>query len=103
MRGTKVPLNISYVELKQENINKNIYEIKYVCGYTVKFDPSHPKREIPQCINCQRYGHKKAFAIEKQHASSMQEIICNCKDTSKYVKCVLCKAIQPGNYQGCMI
>jgi len=52
-RGTKVPLNMFYVEVKPENNKKDIYETILVLGYTVKFESSHPKREIPQCINCQ--------------------------------------------------
>jgi len=49
-----------YIELKPEN-NKDIYEATHVFGYIAKFEPPHPKREIPQCINCQRYGHIKGF------------------------------------------
>jgi len=45
-RGTKVPLNM---ELKPEKNNKDIYETTHVLSYTVKFEPPHPKREIPQC------------------------------------------------------
>jgi len=63
--GTKAPLNIFYVELKPENNNKNIYEVTHVLGYTVKFEPPHPKHEISQCINCQRYGYTKSFCNQK--------------------------------------
>jgi len=60
-QGTKMPLNMFYVELKPEHNNKDIYyEATHVLGYTIKFVPPHPKRKIPQCINCQRYGYTKA-------------------------------------------
>jgi len=64
-RGTKAPLNMFYVELKPEKNNKDIYQTTHALGYRVKFESPHPKREIPQCINCQRYGHTKGFCNRK--------------------------------------
>jgi len=51
-RGTKVTLNMFYVELKPQKSNKDIYKTTHVLDYTIKFEPPHPKREIRQCINC---------------------------------------------------
>jgi len=45
--GTKVSLNMFYVELKPEKNNKDIYQTIHVLGYRIKFEPPHPKREIP--------------------------------------------------------
>jgi len=73
-RGTKAPLNMFYVELKPEKNNKDIYQTTHVLRYRVTFDPPHPKREIPQCINCDTVI-QKAFAIVRRDASNVQEII----------------------------
>jgi len=91
--GTKVALNIFYVKLKSENNNKDIYEVTHVLGYTIKFEPSHSKRKIPQCINCQRYGHTKEFCNRKARcvkcAGNHLTFNCPHKVKSKNVKYVV--------------
>jgi len=52
-QGTKKALLIFYVELKPESNNKDIYEVGSLLECRIKFEPSHLKREIPQCNNCQ--------------------------------------------------
>jgi len=51
-QDTKKALHMLYVELKQKSNNKDIYEVDALLDCRVKFEPSHPKREIPQYINC---------------------------------------------------
>jgi len=106
-RGTKEPLNMFYVELKSENNNKDIYQTIHVLGYRVKFEPPHVKREIPQCINCQRSGHTKGFYNHKARCFKCagDHPILNCprKTKSKNVKCVLCEGNHPVNFICCTI
>jgi len=64
-QGTKKVLRMFYVELKQKSNNKDIYEVYSLLDCRVKFESSYPKHEIPQCINCQRYGHMKNFYFRK--------------------------------------
>jgi len=105
--GTKEPLNMFYVELKPENNNKDIYQTTHVLGYRVKFEPPHVKREIPQCINCERYGHTKGFCNSKERcvkcAGDHPTLSCPRKTKSENVKYVLCEGNHPANYKGCMI
>jgi len=61
------------VELKSKNNNKDIYENDSLLDCKIKFEPLHSKREIPQGINCQRYGHTKVFVFVKRDASSAQK------------------------------
>jgi len=104
--GTKQPLNMFYIELKPEN-NKDIYQTTHVLGYRVNFEPPHVKREIPQCINCQRYGHTKDFCNRKARCIKCAEdhptLSCPWKIKSENVKCVLCEGNHPANYKSCMI
>jgi len=58
-QDTKKALHMFYIELKQKSNNKDIYEIDSLLDCRVKFEPRYSKREILQCINCQRYGHMK--------------------------------------------
>jgi len=51
-QDTKRTLHMLYVELEPKSNNKDIYEVGSLLHCRVKFEPPHPKREIPQCINC---------------------------------------------------
>jgi len=106
-RGTKVPLNMFYVELKVEKNNKNIYKTTYMLCDTVKFEPPRPKREIPQCINCQRYGHTKGFCNRKARcvkcAGDPPTYNYPRKTKSVNIKCVLREENHSANYKGCIV
>lgn len=104
---TKKPLNMFYVELKPASNNKDIYNIEFLKYYKVKFEAPIQRREIPQCIRCQRYGHTKNFChmsprcvkCTGNHLTSD----CQRKERSNDVKCVLCDGNHPANYKGCTI
>jgi len=106
-RGTKVPLNMSYIELKVEKNKKDIYETTHVLGYSVKFELLDPKREIPQCISCQRYGKSKGFCnLEARCVKCARDhptFNCRRKTKSENVKCMLCEGNRPANYKGCTV
>jgi len=57
-QGIKKALYMFYVELKPKS--KDIYEVDSFFNCRVKFEPPYPKREILQCINCQR-SYKKLW------------------------------------------
>jgi len=105
-RGSKVPLNMFYVELKPEKNNKDIYQATHVFGYIVKFEVPHP-REIPQYINCQRYVHTTGFYNRKARCvkcvGDHPTFNCPRKTKSENVKCVLCKGNHPANYKDCTV
>jgi len=97
-RDSKEPLNMLYVELKPENNNKDIYQTTHVLDYRVKFETPHAKRQIPQCINCQRYSHTKGFCNRKARCVKCAEdhpLAVHEKLNLRNVKCVLCEGNQP--------
>lgn len=108
-RLTKKPLPIFFIELKQNPNNKTIYKIKYLFQriYRIIFEPPRPKRIIPQCANCQRYGHIKHFCHRSPRcvkcAGDHTTKTCHMKEKFDHVKCVLCNGNHPANYEGCMI
>lgn len=106
-RTTKKPTSLFWVNLKSSQNNKNVYGIKTMMRTKVVFEPPKPKRVIPQCTNCQRYGHTVKFC----HNSS-RCVKCtgnhhtkDCQRTTKTndVKCVLCENNHPANYKGCQV
>ena len=58
---TKQPLPLFLVELEPRNNNKDIYDITKLLNTIVKVEPPRHKKDIPQCIRCQQYGHTKNY------------------------------------------
>lgn len=106
-RITKYPLPMFYVELKQQENNKDIYNIEYLLNSKIKFEPPHKKKEIPQCTNCQRYGHTKGFCHRSSRcvkcAGDHKTIQCPITEKNGSPKCALCNGNHPANYKGCTI
>jgi hypothetical protein len=105
--GTKAPLPLFFIDLKPAVTNKNIYEIEYLLNLKIKFQPSNFKSDIPQCANCQRYGHTKKYCNLKPRCvkCAVYHLTTDCprKERSPNVKCVLCKGNHPANYKGCVV
>lgn len=106
-RHTKDPLPMFYVELKPQENNKDIYTLKTINSSQINFEPPRPKRDIPQCTKCQRYGHTKSFCYHSPRcvkcAGDHTTISCQRKEKTNLVKCVLCDGNHPANYKGCSI
>lgn len=96
-----------FIDLRFDPNNKQIYEVKHLLNYKVVFEAPMPKRQIPQCATCQRYGHIRGFCFRKprcvkcvgDHATSN----CQRKGLTEYVKCILCGGNHPANYKGCSV
>jgi len=43
--------------------NKDIYKIEHILHRKVIFEPPRPKRTLPQCTTCQKYGHTKNYPV----------------------------------------
>jgi hypothetical protein len=80
---TNIPLPLFFVDLKPNENNKDIYQIEILNYTKVKFEPPRPKRNISQCIKCQRNGHTQAY----------------CCHRPRCVKCNALAVISPGNVQ----
>lgn len=106
-RGTKTPLNLFYVELQPQPNNKEIYNIELLLNSKVTFEPPHQKREIPQCTNCQRYGHTKKYCNRPSRCvkctGNHKTSDCHRQGKNNDVQCVLCEGNHPANYKGCAI
>jgi len=51
-RNYKETLSMFFVESKAAADNKNIYDIKFLLQYKIKFEQPHARREVPQCSKC---------------------------------------------------
>jgi len=60
-----------FIDIKPHDNNKEIYKINTLLNMIVQFEAPHAKREIPQCMRRQKYGHTKNY----------------CRNNPRYVKC----------------
>jgi hypothetical protein len=106
-RQTNIPLPLFFIDLKTQTNNKDIYNIKLLLNTSVQFEAPHAKREIPQCIRCQKYGHTKNYCYNKpccvKCARHHLTKDCTTKTLNEDVLCVNCKGHHPANYRGCII
>lgn len=106
-RGNKLPLPKFFVDLEPKSNNKDIYKIELLMNLKVAFEPPHQKREIPQCTNCQRYGHTKRFCHNIPRCVKCTDYhgtaSCSRRERDNNVKCVLCDGNHPANYRGCQV
>ena len=56
-RVTKNPLSLFFIDIKQKQNNKEIYNVNRLMNSIVKIEPPLVKKQIAQCKRCQRYGH----------------------------------------------
>jgi hypothetical protein len=104
---TNTPLSLFLIDLKPQDNNKDVYHIETLNRTKVQFEPPRPKRAIPQCGKCQRYGHTKAYCYHNPRcvkcAGTHSTTNCPSKERSDQVKCVLCSGNHPANYKGCTV
>lgn len=106
-RGTKNPLSMFTIELQTNPNNKTIYSVTNLLHCKISFEPPHHKREIPQCSNCQKYGHTKNYCnkapICVKCAGKHKTIDCKQTHPESTPKCALCNGSHTANYKGCEI
>lgn len=96
-----------YINLKPSLENKQIYKVEYLLQCSIVFEVPIPKRDIPQCANCQKYGHTKKFyyltlrcvKCAKNHTTAD----CPKKERSANVKYMLYKGNNSVDYKGCAV
>lgn len=106
-KGTKIWLPLFNIELKVKTNNKDVYKITKLLNNIVIVEPPHPKREVPQCSRCQRFGHTKKYChltprcvkCTGNHAT----VQCLRRERDGDVMCVNCGEKHPANYKGCKV
>ena len=102
----KIQLPMFYVNLELDPKNKNIFNINRLLCQVVTVEPPRARKVVPQCANCQRFGHTKKYCklsprcvkCTQMHATAD----CERKTRDDHVKCVLCEGNHPANWKGCI-
>jgi hypothetical protein len=101
------PLPMHFIDIKPHDNNKEIYKINKLLNTIEQFETPHAKREIPQCMHCQKYGHTKNYYKNNPRfvkcAAEHLTNDCPRKVRDDNAKCVNCNEKHPYNYRGCMV
>lgn len=102
----KKPLNMFILSFdNSENID-SIYKIREILRQIVQICPMKGNKMIPQCKNCQEFGHTKNHCNKKARcvkcAQGHLTAQCN-KPAEARAKCANCSGDHPASYRGCMI
>lgn len=104
---TKISLPMFFVDIDPNGgSDTDIFSITSILYTKIKIEEPHKKRQIPQCQNCQSYGHTRSYCAYpplcvkcgENHPSSS----CT-KSPDLPAKCGLCQGAHPANYKGCTI
>lgn len=102
----KKTLNMFVLTFENEdNINK-IYGITQILGCKVEIVPVRASNLIPQCKNCQQFGHTKTYCNRQSRCVKCpgKHSTADCKKSDESEpKCVNCGEAHPANYRGCMV
>lgn len=105
-RKDKRPLPLFMLTFEKQEDIKKIYEIKEILHMKVTIEALRRSNVIPQCKNCQGYGHTQKYCrrearcvkcIGKHHTKDCQ------KPKQSHPKCVNCGEAHPANYRGCVV
>ena len=90
---------------RTENVQK-IYEITDIRGMRVEVTPYRKTGLLPQCKNCQSWGHTKSYCHKEPRcvkcAGKHTTESCN-KSKDIPPKCYNCGENHPANYRGCVV
>lgn len=105
-KTTKKPLPLFFVDLPQSEKSSEIFKLTSLLYAKIKVEEPYKHRTIPQCLNCQDYGHTRAYC--GYHARCVRcgalHSSANCPKSRKLpAKCALCSGDHPANYKGCTV
>lgn len=103
---TILRLPLFFVDLEPQANNKDIYDIKNLCYHIIKVEPPRKKKELPQCKNCQVFGHTQNYCFKTPKCVKCGEghTSLNCPKSKKSkAKCANCGEGHTANWKGCII
>lgn len=103
---TKKPLNLFMLSFDSSEDAKKIHGIRSILNCIVKIEPIRASPLIPQCKNCQAFGHTKNYCSKQVRCVKCggrhTPETCQLKKTDQ-PKCCNCGENHPANYRGCAV
>jgi hypothetical protein len=99
-KTSKCPLALFFIDLEPTDISNNIFKLSSLLHTKIKVEEPYKPKVISQCLNCQEYGHTRAYCgypdrcvhCSANHSSS--ECI---KSRDTLAKCILRSGDPPAN------
>ena len=97
-----------FIDIKPHDNNKEIYKINTLLNTIVQYEAPHAKRQIHQCMRCQKFAHTHTYYCRNNRrcVKCVTEHLtneCSGKVRDDNVRCVNCNEKHPANYKGCMV
>jgi PAX-interacting protein 1 len=103
---TKEPLPVFMLTFDRTENTQKIYEITDIRGMRVEPTPYRNTKLLPQCKNCQSWGHTKSYCHKEIRCVKCagKHTTINCaKPKETPPKCYNCGENHPANYRGCVV
>lgn len=105
-KTSKCPLPLFFVDLEPTYYSNDIFKLSSLLYIKVKVDEPYNPKVISQCLNCQEYGHTRAYCGYSARCVS-RSAFHSSPECSKLrdspAKCALCSGDHPANYRGCSV
>lgn len=98
------PVNVFYLKIKKTANYESIYTISHLFHVEVTLEPFKPRPGLPQCFNCQRYGHSSVNCNHPPRCVKCGEghDAAQCKGREiEQPSCCNCSGPHTANYRGC--
>ncbi|KAI5739525.1 hypothetical protein M8J77_020275 [Diaphorina citri] len=102
----KTPLNMFMLSFASDESVDSIYKINRILYNVVEICPLKGSKLIPQCKNCQEFGHTRNHCNKKPRCVKCGQghLTTSCvKPKTVRATCANCKKDHPANYRGCSI
>lgn len=101
---TFIRLPLFFVDLEPQDNNKDIYQLKKLSHQIIKVEPPKKTKGVPQCKNCQLFGHTLNYCHKSPNCVKCGEkhrsIDCT-KSKKTKSKCANCGENHTANWKGC--
>lgn len=103
-RRKRRPCNLFMVKLKKVGSWEAIWKLGSLMGVKVTVEEFRPRNGVPQCYNCQRFGHSSVNCFQEPRclkcSGTHRSRDCTLPETSQ-PKCCNCGLNHVASYRGC--
>jgi len=105
-KSTKSPLPLFFIDLEPTDHSNEIFKLSDFLHTKIKVEEPYKSKVISQCLNCQDYGHTRAYCGYPSRCVRCSAFHPSTECTKKRdtaAKCALCSGDHPANYKGCSV
>lgn len=102
---TKQPLNMFVLSFDSKEDIQKIFKIRSICHSIVQIEEIKQQRVLPQCKQCQSFGHTKNYCNKPPRCVKCagKHNSYECDKEIDRPKCCNCGEQHPASYRGCQV